>query len=488
MKCSVCKDLLSIPKMAIFFVLYHFINYILFRFSALIIGFIYGCIIGWTSALVTLSLSNEWPIVATKNDISWLASISFAGSIFSVLLCSYLSNRISRKMFLTFGTVFYILIWVQIVFTSSINEILVCVFLCGVVSSVQFTICSMYIGEMTNPRNREIICTFFHLAIAVGIQVEFFLSSFNDFRLLAMVPLIGSVLALFTSSIMLESPYYLVSQGKDDVAMNILCYLNHRSNEFEAQDDLTMVRKFVNEQKSNQRFQSNLKVLLLPGNLKLTIILVVINGLSVMNCCCIITCTGSYILKDFKSIVNGNVFVNIYFILRILCLGFSFITIKKFARRTLFLFGLCTGGLVQLGLAFCYYTEERNGNSVHWLVYVIVFLHLLFLIIFKTTFSGAIDLLKIEVFPHSLKGFYTSILTLSMDWFEFTLIQSYFYAEPIVGNSHLMAVYGLISFLLAAIIFYFVQDTTGKTLLQIRTDLNGASQYTPLLDKKVRRI
>lgn len=298
---------------------------------------------------------------------------------------------------------------------------------------------------------------------------------FDNYRWLALFPMLVSIFAILISALMIESPYYLVSKGRDEKALQTLSYLNDKDTD-DSVADLETVRKYVNEQKSRPGFKENFRIILMPGNLKLTLILVIVNGVSIMNSMGIVSGTGSLMLNNFKDTVDGDLFVNIYISLRIVFMFCSFITIKKFTRRSLFLWGYTTTGFIHLICAICYYVEERNGNSIAWLANVIAYLLVLVLVIYLLTFAVALEILKLEVFPHKFKEFYTSILCFTSDCFAFAVTQSYFYVEPVLGNSFLMLVYTFIAFGGAAVIYFYVQDTKGKTLQQIRTDLNTESQ------------
>ncbi|KAK7580744.1 hypothetical protein V9T40_001373 [Parthenolecanium corni] len=442
---------------------------------ALSCSFVFGCKVGWLSSTITAILSEDSsPIPITENDISWMASISFTASIFSVLLCFFMGDKVGRRTFLVGVAVYYIIAWALILFTSSATIIIVCFCLYGIASGTQYTICHVYVGEITSPKNRELIGTSYGLATAIGVEVEILMSLFGSYRLLALFPLIVSMLTLLTAFFMIESPYYLVGRGDNKRALRNLSYL-HNYSEDEALAELHLVQQYVNEQKS-EKSKSNWKIILQPNNLKLTFIMILLNGLTVMDCSAIIPVTGSFMLKDFQDHVNGQLFVNIYSFVGIAFTFISFYTIKKFNRRSLTLFGYLGDGVVQVICGICYWVESQNGNSCGWLANVIAYLLVVQRMQAMLTFGVAMEILKTEIFPHKLKVFYSSLLLCTGDWSIFTLIKSYFWLEPILGNAGLLVIYGIISFVAYALTLIFVNDTKNKTLLQIRTDINAEIQ------------
>lgn len=365
---------------------------------------------------------------------------------------------------------YYIIAWALILFTSSATIIIVCFWLYGIASGTHYIIGYVYVGEITSPRNRELIGTSYGLATAIGAEIEILVSLFDSYRLLAVFPLVISTLALLTAFFMVESPYYLVGRGDNEKAVRNLRYL-HNCSEKKALAELQLVKEYVDEQK-NEKLKNDYRIILHPKNLKLTFIIILLNGLSAMNCGSVIPQTGSFMLKDFQYQVDGELFVNVYSSVTIVITFCSFYTISKFNRRSLSLFGYLVAGALQIICAICYWVESQNGNSYGWLANVIAYLLVVFRIHGALTFAVAIEILKIEIFPHKLKEFYTSLLLCTSDWFAFALIKSYFGLEPILGNAAMMVIYAICSLAAYAMTYIFVKDTKNKTLLQIRTEIN----------------
>lgn len=402
-----------------------------------------------------------------------MASISYTSSIFSVVLCFFVGDKIGRRTFLVGVALYYIIAWVLILCTSSATIIIVCFWLYGIASGTQYIIGHVYVGEITSPRNRELIGTSYSLATAIGSEIEILVSLFGSYRLLALFPLVISILALLAAFFMVESPYYLVGRGDNKGAVRNLCYL-HNCNEEKALTEWQLVKEYVDEQK-NDDLKNDFKIILQPKNLKLAFIMILLNGLAAINCGTVIQQTGSFMLKDFHQ-VDGVLFVNVFTSTNIAIAFFSFYTIRKFKRRSLSLYGFLVAGALQIICAICYWAESQNGNNYGWLANVIAYLLVAFRIHGALTFGVAMEILKIEVFPHKLKEFYASLLLCTSDWFAFALIKSYFGLEPIIGNAFMMVTYGICSLAAYAMTYIFVKDTKNKTLLQIRTDINAETK------------
>lgn len=346
----------------------------------------------------------------------------------------------------------------------------------GIASGMQYIIICAYIGEITDPQNREVLGLTTYLAAGIGTEIEYLISYLDSYYLLAVFPFFIAILGLYISPYMVESPYFLVSQGKGEKALKHLAYLTDK-NEQQCLMNLKAVKEYVDEHRNVWSVKNNMDLIFLPANLKLVLTMIIVNGLTNMCGSKLASLTGSLLLKDFSS-VNGDYFTNIFNILSILLNFCSFYTVKKFDRRTLFLVGYPTVGLLHFICSLCYYIESKNGNGIAWLAQVIALLIFSFLIVSSQTYYIALGILKLEIFPHKFKAFYSSLLLCTSDWFIFALNRSYFSLEPAVGNAVLMMVYGLVLFVNGAIIYFLIGDTKNKTLLQIRTDINEEFRKT----------
>lgn len=393
-----------------------------------------------------------------------------------MLVCIAIGDRFSHRQILTCIVAFYVLVWSLILFTSSIGVIIFCFWLYGIASGLQYIVMCAYIGEVTDPRNREILGLAIYLAGAIGTELEYLLSYLGSYHLLTLFPLLVAVCGLFTSGWMLESPYHLVNHGKGEQALKLLAYL-HDKDEEECAVDLKTVREYVNEHKNIWSVRNNVQLILVPANAKLVLVVALVNGLSTLCGATVVSMTGSLLLKDFKN-VDGHKFVDMFNTLRIVLDLCTFYTVKKFERRTLFLVGYPTVGVLHLICGLCYYVESKYDNEIDWLANVIAALLIAFAVVSSQTYHIALAILKLEIFPHKFKEFYSSLLLCSCDWFIFAVNRSYFSLQPIFGNAFLMLVYGLVMFVTGAIIYFFISDTKNKTLHQIRADINPEFRNT----------
>ncbi len=443
-------------------------------FTALITSFIYGCKVGWTSWTTTLFMSADSPFEVSESDISLMVSISYAGTIISMIVSYTVASKVSRKLMLLACILIYAITWLLILTTSSITIIIYCFFAYGVSASMLVIINFSYIGEIASPKNRELIGVSYGVATYIGIEVEYLMSSFNNYRWMALFTLLICGVAFISSPLMVESPYYLVYHDMEEKAISNFCWLNGKTNPSDVTEDFDGVTKYVTEQKHTEK--NKFQTIFVSSNLKLLIILTLIYGVAIMKSSTIITQTGSLMIRDFEGLVDATIFVNAYQILRVIVAFLGYITVKKFERRALILYGFVITGLIQVGCAMCYLVEARNDNKIQYLAVIIEFLLMAFLFLDSIMLEVGLAILKIEIFPHLLKEFYTSMLGFTSDCFGFAVVKSYFALYPLVGNGVLMMAYGVFEFFNAALVYLFIRDTKGKTLHQIRGDYKPCSR------------
>lgn len=433
----------------------------------------YGCKTGYTQALITLFSSANSPFELTSQEISWIASVSYTGTLISVVISFTLGQRVSRRLFLFGCTLVFATAWLLILITSSVAVIIGCLFVYGVAASMMLIIGFVYFSEIASPKNRETLGLLYGLAGAVGVQVEFPLLAFGSYRLLVVFPVIVSIIALLLFSFMVESPYYLLSKGLKGKTVSNLCWLNAVSDPEEVAVDIQNIKHYIDEQKDE--IVDNWRLVVLPENLKLLLAMVVITAAGRINCTAIVWQYGSTILNSFESTVNGKLFVNTFNSLYVCGTILSLVTIKKFQRRPLLLYGFFAGGVIQLACAFCYYVEEQNANQLENLAVGIALLLLIFLAVNILTYGPALSILKSEVFPHNLKEFYTSVLAFTGDTVAFVTVKSYFSLSSSIGIHYILVLHTCISFVGAVFVYIFIRDTKGKTLYQIRTEYASVS-------------
>lgn len=437
-----------------------------FFFTALMASFVYGCKVGYTESTTSMFLSDSAPFTANKNDVSWMASISYTGTLISVILCFTLTNKVSLKKFIMSSAITFTLAWLLILLTSSVKIVIACLFFYGVASSILVITAHIYFAEIANPDTRAFLILLYFLTTSLGIQVEYALSAFASYRLLAIFPLVMGIITLTLSYFMIESPYYLVSRGKNDEAAENLRWLQDKTIVEDVSDQLASMEKYVDEQRRMDI--SDFKAIFLPGNLKLLGVVIIIGSAGTTSCSTLINAYGPLLIQDLEAYVDGRTFMHIFNTLRTVCKVLSIVTVSKLNRFKLIFYGIVSSGLIQIICGFCFYLEKIHDYQLPIVAYAIAALILLYFMVEWVTASAGTIVLKTEVFPHRLKEFYVSVLAFKSDWLSFFVVRSYFWLLNGMGKDYLLFSYSCIAVISAIFAYFFLKNTRGKSLYEIR--------------------
>lgn len=437
-------------------------------------SFVYGCKVGYTESTTSMFLSTSSPFEADENDISWMASISYTGTLISVILCFTLSNRISLKKFIIGSTVTFTLAWVFILVTSSIKIVIACLFFYGVAASILVITAHIYFAEIASPSNRVFLIMLYFLTTSLGIQVEYAMSTFGSYRLLAIFPLAMGIFTLTLSYFAVESPYFLVSKGRNDEAADNLRWLQNRKAEEDVSSELASLKHYVDEQRSVNI--SDFKTIFLPENLKLLGTVIIISSSGSVSCNTLLYAYGPLFIQDLEAYVDGRTFVYIHGALRTVCQVLSVVTVTKINRFKLVFYGIVSSSLIQAVIAFCFYLEKKHDYQLPYVANAIAALLMLYLLVEWVTASSGTIVLKTEIFPHRLKEFYVSVLAFKSDWLSFFVVRSYFWSSSSLGKDNLLFVYSGFGIICAVFAYFSIRNTKGKTLYEIRNFFDTKGQ------------
>lgn len=436
--------------------------------TVILCGFLYGCKVGYIQSISRMFLSSNPPFDMTSNELSWVASISFSGTFVSVCICYVLGNKVGRRKFLITCATIFTSAWLLILATNSVDVVIFCFFFYGIAASMVATIGNVYFGEIATPRNREVLGISYGLAGAIGTNIEILLSMFECNQLLTLFPFVMSLITLATSVFMVESPCYHLSQNLNDEAAINMCWLNDRTTLHDLHDMFQSMQEYVDEQKEKRLGKMN--GAFTRSNLKLISVMLFISAASHVSCIPIIVQYGSLIIHRFRDSINGKVFVGFYSGSMVLAGLISLYTLKIFSRRTMLLCGIFLSALIQQYCSLLFYVEEMYDYNIPYVAIEIAVLLIIHLVVTSTMFGASMVVLKAEIFPHDLKEFYSSLLAFTHDSVSFIVIKSFINLSTKISPHFLFLIFSMFAYASTVVAYFFISDTKGKTLYQIRKD------------------
>lgn len=124
-------------------------------FSANLISFSHGCIIGWVTPALMLLTSDETPLSSgpiTLEELSWIGSMNSIGAMLGTFSFGCFTTLIGCKRAMTFLALPAIGYWVTIVYGDSANWIIFARFLAGWCGGGILSISVLYVAEIADPK------------------------------------------------------------------------------------------------------------------------------------------------------------------------------------------------------------------------------------------------------------------------------------------------------------------------------------------------
>ncbi|XP_066904806.1 facilitated trehalose transporter Tret1 isoform X2 [Halyomorpha halys] len=189
-----------------------------------------GISMTWPSPLTAWYSSKDSEVPMTEHEVSWMVSIVAIGAGFASIPCGMLADIFGRKTILLGTGITSALSWLLIMVTRSKWALFVAQILGGIVLGGAPSVAPIYISEISPPHIRGAIVgqlnTMFFvgqlLVYAVGPQ----LSYTNYIRACASVPVLFFIFFGFAP----ESPYYLLSKGREEEAKDCMTKLRGKDS------------------------------------------------------------------------------------------------------------------------------------------------------------------------------------------------------------------------------------------------------------------
>ncbi|KAG8273401.1 hypothetical protein J6590_021361 [Homalodisca vitripennis] len=169
-----------------------------------------GTSYGWINPLLVRLLSPASDLPMTPDQSSWVVALIELGDLFSPLPAALLVDAWGRKPLLLSTAPMYIISWILVLTTRSVPVLYFVRILQGFGMGIVYTVLPMYLAEISQPKIRGAISTFFEGMWCLGILLEYCLGPFLSYQGLSWASLAVPVAFLATFLLMPESPYFLV--------------------------------------------------------------------------------------------------------------------------------------------------------------------------------------------------------------------------------------------------------------------------------------
>jgi sugar porter (SP) family MFS transporter len=427
-------------------------------------GFLFGYdtgVIGGAMLFIKKDLA-----LKTHGEQQLTVAILLLGAIAGALIAGYTADRFSRRRTKIVSGCVYVTGAIGCAFAQSYWQILAGRFWLGLAVGTASFVSPMYIAEMVPPRIRGGIVSFNQLMITSGILVAYivdwgFAGFANNWRWmfgLGAVPGAALAIGMF---FMPHSPRWLVEQGRDDDAREVLGRYRDSDEEVDAE---------IDEIKDVSESEANVRDLLRKGVRKM---LVVGIGLAVFQQIVGINTVIYYAptILEFAGQHNTGALTQSVYIgcTNVVFTIVAILLLDKLGRRFFLVGGtvLLTLALVGLGVFF-----EWAGvrSAVSWLALVCL---LVYIMGFAVGLGPVFWLMISEIFPIQMRGPAMAVCTMFNWGLNFAISYTFLSLTDAITKSGTFWLYAF--FGVCALVFFItvVPETKDRSLEEIQSDLGA---------------
>jgi sugar porter (SP) family MFS transporter len=424
-----------------------------------------GLLFGYDTGVVSGAL------LFVKNDFGGLTSFQqelvtsllLVGAVVGALTAGRIADVLGRRLTVLITAVVFVIGVMLAAFTPTYPLLLIARIIIGLAVGSASMVVPLYIGEIVPPRVRGGMVSLNQLAITAGILVSYLidygLSGSGDWRLMFGLAAVPAVLLFVGMLFQKESPHWLIRQGREDEARQVLRRVR---NEGDIEDEIREVHE-VSQQEGSYRdlISPRVRPLLMVG-----VLLAVFQQITGINTVIYYAPTllqGAGLGDNaalLANVVNGCVNVGMTIV--------AIWLLDKAGRRPLLLSGTA-GMAVGMAVVACSFL---GGSDLHGALAIVAIVGLL---IYTGSFAIGLGpvfwLLIAEIYPLRIRGAAMSVASMANWGANFIVTISFLTLLSAIGG---VGVFFLFGFLTLVALTYFwkkIPETKGRSLQEIERDL-----------------
>ncbi|CAL8109368.1 unnamed protein product [Orchesella dallaii] len=335
-------------------------------------GFSLGNVLGWSSpAIPNLTNSGDFPDIQNYQK-AWIGSLVTIGALVGACCSGFLIEKIGRKKSLIVVGIPYITGWLTIALASQIYMLYIGRFLTGFSVGALSLVAPVYLCEISQSDIRGFLGAIFQVTVTVGILFTFVIGSMTSWQLLSATCGIFPLIFTIFSSLLPESPRYLIAKGRSEAALKALSWLRASDSTNPSKDVLEELDEIQGTIQHGKELQ--LKYLDLISLPILKPILITL-GLMFFNQFCGSNAVGFYTVTIFEEAdlgMDAHLSSIIVGVVQVVATALASAFVDKAGRRILLLlsFTIMCISLLALG-TFFHLKNASYGQflleSTHWI-------------------------------------------------------------------------------------------------------------------------
>ncbi|MGX9522756.1 sugar porter family MFS transporter [Vibrio mediterranei] len=414
----------------------------------------------------------------TAGQVGWFVSSALAGCFLGAMSSGVIADKIGRKKPLIIAAVLAIISVIGCAFADTYFVLTLARFIGGFGIGIATMVSPLFISEMSPAKHRGKLTTLFQLAITIGIVVaigcnafivnsaehaestgSLFDSMFVDevWRGMFTVELLPAVLFLIISSIFPESPRWLIKEGRDEEAKQVLLRVLDEEEANQSIVDCKAVMEIESKGTYRELFTN-------AGKKKALFVALFLAIVSEWSGITAVFYYGSTILEDAMGQGAALGGFTLIAIINVIFTVGSIFFIDKLGRKKLLMIGTigCVAALVLIGL----FIDDPNASGA-----LLIALFGFFVAAFATAIGGIKFTVGAEIFPTAVRGRAMAISTAAV-WVQGTIINAF--VPVFMEQFSVSSLFFMFALILSSQIWFILKvmpETANRTLEEIEREL-----------------
>lgn len=442
----------------------------LYLILACLVGSTGGFLFGFDTSVISGVIEYiSSPSVFGLDEIAkgWTVSCIIIGCMIGCILAGPLSSRFGRKNTLLLTSVVFLISSLGCAGSHQLSVFIEFRIVAGIAVGAASMLAPIYIAELSPPRHRGKLVSLNLFAIFLGQSTAFYSNFFlrdfggaNNWRWMLVVMAIPSFLLFVSLLFAPESPRWLVDKHRREPALRILSRVNGPAV---AELELKAIEESVHHETRGQFvecFRGGMLRILVIGIL--LAIFQQVTGINVVM---------YYAPAIFKSAGFGNSSALLQTALMgMVNLTFSVVAmfyVDKVGRKPLMVIGSIGMSIAMFLMAFTFISGHARG-------YFLLICIMGYLAAFGFSLGPVVWVLIAELFPNRTRSYAVAIATFMLWAANFVVTLTFPYLLHSVGG-YSFVIYGAMCVLCLLFVLKYLQETKGRTLEQIETEIAGYS-------------
>ncbi|XP_068083518.1 facilitated trehalose transporter Tret1 [Anabrus simplex] len=428
-----------------------------------------GTFTGWPSSSCPKLMAKDSPFPVSSDQCSWIIAFLAFGNICGPIPTGYLANVLGRKTVLALSSVPFVVSWLIVTLAQSVEQLYAARFIAGVGYGIAFTVGPMYISEVTENRIRGSMVTLFQVMFNLGTLFEYSVGPYIPYGTLALSSAVFPLIFLVTFVWMPESPYHLLAKDRKEAAERCLMKLRGKRKPEGVKEELHMMLMTVEIQRHDQG--SVLDLARSRGNRRAFFIVIALIAIQNFSGIQPILSYTSSIFASSGSGIDANMSAIIFGVVNVLVSVASAALVDRAGRRPLLLVSCAGSSACMLGLGVYFYFAHiiENSDYLDWIPLALVLIYIVMYMIGLGPLPWAV---AGEIFPNNVKGYAISFVSVFNALLSLVTVKLFQVLTDAVGEYVVFWIFAICCALGTAVVFIFLPETKGKSLLEIHKEMN----------------